>query len=877
MKNHLYRNLLLVAITLVALFQIYPTIGWMLISDEARQARLDTFEAMDDARLSREPSFWRDTVDDLKRWSMFDRDRVINLGLDLQGGIHMVVGFDMTPEVVEQGLKETDVQQMVLQRIERRISEFEAKEPIIQKLGDSQIQIQLPGEKNTARAIDIIKKTAYLTFHMTAGPDKTRQAFIAVDRKFNNGFIPLLQQASFGGGQFSVPAEHIEQVRKIVDQAAQTAGTIPDNQMIAFGPRPRPWEDQEYSIYLLEKEPAQDGSGLRMARAGTDPSNPGQWRIDFQFDSEGATQFAQVTQDNIGRNMAIVIDNVVVSAPTIRTQIIGSGEITGNFTASQAQDLAIALNSGSMPVPVREDSTNIIGPTLGADSIEKGVTSSVIGLVLVVLFMVFYYRVAGLIANVALVMNAILILGAMAYFNATLTLPGIAGLILTIGMAVDANVLIYERIREELRNGKSLQAAIDSGYGRAAITILDANITTLIAGFVLFEFGTGPIEGFAVTLCIGVVTSVFTALIFTRALFEFLLDHKIVASLKMMHCIPEDFVFDFMKYRKIAALASIVTILIGTALFAVRFDRMFGVDFREGTNVTLEINSAAVVNIGDVRRGLDAGGFSDAIVQEVTDEKNQFVVRTAQIETGSTAPGDASGAAATTIAQRMQSALVSLADNSQAAAEEAVPLLSEQSVGPAVGEQLRRDAFLAVAYSLACILLYVAFRFEFWFAVGAIVATVHDVIITVALFAIVGREISMNVVAAILTIVGYSLNDTIVVYDRIREDRQLYRGKGYTLLDIMNRAINQTLSRTILTGGTTLIVVVVLMFLGGTVINDFAFALFWGIVVGTYSSVFVASPFVYYAQGWWVARRQRRIDQRADARKRPKKKTAPAQ
>ena len=871
MKNHMYRNLMLLVVTVVALFQIYPTIGWMILSDEARQARLDTFAQMDEEALTREPSFFRDTALDLKRWALFDRDRVINLGLDLQGGIQMVVGFDMTDEVREKEMTEADIQDMVLQRIERRINEFEAKEPLIQKLGTNQIQIQLPGEKNTARAIDIIKKTAYLTFHMAAGPDETRTAFINIDRKFNNGFIPLLQQAAFGGDMFSVPVEHYEQVKRIVDEASMDETLVPADKMILFGPKPRAWEaDKPYEIYLLEKEPAQDGEGLRMAKEGTNPRTPGQWKIDFAFDAEAANKFAQVTLDNKGKNMAIVIDGVVISAPTIQSQIVGTGEITGDFTANQAKDLAIALNSGSMPVPVKEESTNIIGPTLGVDSIEKGVMSSIVGLLLVFVMVAVYYRVAGLIANIALIMNAILILAAMAYFNATLTLPGIAGLILSIGMAVDANVLIYERIREELRNGKSLLAAIDMGYNRAAVTILDANITTLIAGFVLFEFGTGPVEGFAVTLCIGVITSVFTALPFTRAILDFLTDRKLVRTLNMMVAIKDDTHFDFMKYRKVAALASLTMIVVGAILFAVRFDSMFGVDFREGTAVNVTINAANDVEIVAAREAITNAGFSDAVVTEVADQKNQFMIRTSETyeNAGQSDTEDM------TIAHRMQVALQALADNPSAPVDEAVPMLSEQSIGPAVGEQLRRDAFLAMLYSLACILLYVAFRFEFWYAVGAIFATFHDVMIVVALFAIVGKEISMNVVAALLTVIGYSLNDTIVVYDRIREDRKLYRGKGYGTLEIMNRAINQTLGRTVLTGGTTLVIILVLLVMGGSVINDFAFALFWGIIVGTYSSVFVASPFVYYTQGWWNARRQRRADEASNSRRRAKKQPA---
>lgn len=868
MKNHMYRNLLLVALTLVALFQIYPTIGWMLISDEARQARLETFKAMDEARLSREPSFFRDTIDDLKRWALFDRDRVINLGLDLQGGIHMVVGFDMTDDARAQDLTESDVQDMVLQRIERRINEFEAKEPIIQKLGSNQIQIQLPGEKDTSRAIEIIKKTAYLTFHMAKGINETERLFIQLDQHFNNGFIPLLHRAAFGSGYYSVSAEHYEQVRSLV-QKAEDEGVIPENLLIAFGPRPRPWEAQEYPIYVLDREPAQDGAGLRLAKAGSDPQRPGKWKIDFQFEAEAANKFAQVTASNIGTNMAIVIDGVVISAPTIQSQIVGQGEITGNFTANQAQDLAIALNSGSMPVPVREDSTNIIGPTLGADSIEKGVWSSIIGLILVFIMVAIYYRLSGIIADLALIMNAILVLAAMAYFNATLTLPGIAGLILSIGMAVDANVLIFERIREELRNGKSLLAAIDMGYNRAAVTILDANITTLIAGFVLFEFGTGPVEGFAVTLCIGVITSVITALPFTRAIFDFLTERKLIRTLTMMVAIKDDTNFDFMKYRKAAAMASLVMMLVGAILFGIRFNSMFGVDFREGTSVSVTVNAAGDVPIEAAREAIENAGFPDAIVTEIADQRNQFLIRTSETyESTGQAPAEQM-----TIAHRMQAALLPLSDTPDASVEEAVPLLSEQSIGPAVGEQLRRDAFTAMMYSLVCILLYVAFRFEFWYAVGAIFATFHDVVLVVAIFAITGKEITMNVVAALLTVIGYSLNDTIVVYDRIREDRKLYRGKGYSIIEIMNRAINQTLGRTVLTGGTTLVIILVLLFMGGSVIHDFAFALLCGILIGTYSSVFVASPFVYYAEGWWAARRQKRIDARADTRRRTKKKS----
>ena len=457
MQRHFYRTLLIYGVIAVSGFYIYPTLGWMTLSDEERESRLARWTQQD---LSSEKlGYWGGIVQSAKRWASFDRSRVINLGLDLQGGIQMVLGFSMTEEAEERGLSKGQIQDMILQRVRNRVNDFEAKEPIIQKLGDDQIQIQLPGEKDIQRAKNLIMKMAELKFHMVAGPDEMNRVFRAVDRHFENGFIPFLELPFSRGEPYQVKKENFERVSHMISQLEETEGVIPADMMFAFSPPPPRGVDRGYFIYLMDKKEAMTGEGLNRAVARPDNRSPGSWQILFGFGTEASRVFADVTEANIGRSMAIALDGNVVSAPTIQSRIFGSGEITGSFTAEEAKDLAIALNSGSMPVPVREDYTGVVG--------------------------------------------------------ATLTLPGIAGLILTIGMAVDANVLIFERIREELRNGKSLVSAIEGGYARATVTILDANITTLIAAAVLTQFGTGPVQGFAVTLSIGVCASVFAALVIT--------------------------------------------------------------------------------------------------------------------------------------------------------------------------------------------------------------------------------------------------------------------------------------------------------------------------------------------------------------------------
>ncbi|GMW02256.1 MAG: protein translocase subunit SecDF [Candidatus Hydrogenedentota bacterium] len=857
MSSKLMRTLLIYFVLLVAVVQVYPTIGWMTLSDSERQTRLAQWEEED--RNTPPQGFIAETLSGLKRWAKFDRDRVIDLGLDLQGGVNMIVGIEMDKvdpkrrqEMLDMGYTEdmitSEMQETVVQTIRRRVFEFETKEPRIQPLGDTQVLVQLPGEKDVQRAVDLIKKTAVLEFQIVSPIDDMVALFSDLDAHFNGDFVKRLTRPipSPSMGVLEVAEEQLQYVREMVAKA-EAENLIPADKEIAFSSPPSSWEtNMPYLIYVLEKEPLMTGDMLTDALARPDDQTGGaSWMIYFSLSPSAGRDFQEKTSQNIDRHMAIVVDNLVESAPVIRDAIGTDGTITGSFTADEAKDLAIALKSGSLPVPIKEDMAGYIGPTLGEDSIRKGVSSSLIGLAVVMVFMIIYYRLTGIVANVGLAVNALLIIGLMAYTDTTLTLPGIAGLILTIGMAVDANVLIFERIREELSNGKSLRASVDSGFERAQSAILDSNITTLIAAAVLMQFGSGPIEGFAITLSIGVVTSVFAALVVSRAMFDFMLDRGIMKSISMMSAFKPNAQIPFLNYGKQCVAVSIAVIVISMGYFVFRGEANFGVEFKTGTNMIVNLKTADAVDVAKVRSTLTDAGFKQPDVtsfeQDDAESANRFLV-----QIGQSAEEFESGGAGQGMAQKVQSALQSLGGE--------VALEKVDTVGPAVGQRLKLDALEAIAYSFFFIIIYLWVRFEWRFATAAVVAVFHDVLVTLGFLALFQREISLTVVAAILTIIGYSLNDTIIIFDRVREDLKLYRGRGYSYPHIFNISINQTLSRTILTSVTTLFVVVVLFVFGGDVINDFAFALMVGMAAGIYSTVFVASPVVMALEKFFPSR-----------------------
>ncbi|HIE10925.1 MAG TPA: protein translocase subunit SecD, partial [Kiritimatiellae bacterium] len=573
-----------------------------------------------------------------------------------------------------------------------------------------------------------------------------------------------------------------------------------------------------------------------------------------RFDAKGARKFARVTEDHApggpknpsatGRHyLAIVLDGTLYSAPFIKTPIYG-GEavIEGDFTAEEARDLAIVLRAGALPAPLRIVEERAVDPTLGRDSIRSGKRATIMAGAAVMVFMLLYYRLGGLVADGALILDLVLLpLGMMiasgflglltaaqSVGNArislpTLTLPGIAGIALTAGMAVDANVLIFERIREELRGGKRIWSAITAGYEKAFRTILDANVTTIITAVILFWQGSGPVRGFAVTLTAGILASMYTALVVTRMLFHLMVGYFGLKKVRMMQSFTKP-QFDFLGKRAVGILLSLLVIAGSWTAFVIKGERNLGVDFTGGRSITFGL--AEHLPVEEIRAALEKAGIGEAQIQYVKRISADPEARKAE---------NLEVRVAFDAGDRAREALLSRFG------DRGLRVLQEDSIGPKVGRELQKKAVMAIGFALVGIVIYITLRFEFGFAMGAIVALAHDVLITVGVYCLFGRQLSLPIIAALLTIVGYSVNDTIVVFDRIRENLRL-KGSGASYISIANSSINQTLSRTLLTSLTTLLSVGILLLFGGGAINDFALTLFIGIVVGTYSSVFVATP-----------------------------------
>jgi SecD/SecF fusion protein len=553
----------------------------------------------------------------------------------------------------------------------------------------------------------------------------------------------------------------------------------------------------------------------------------GKPEISFTMDADGALAFEKVTRENVGRRLAIVLDGEVSSAPNINGVIPGGrGQITGNYTEKEAEALANVLQN-PLETPVKIASQREVGATLGKDSIISGVRSAIIGVIAVSLFMLVYYLRAGLIANAALLLNLVILLGVMCSIDTTLTLPGIAGIVLTIGMAVDANVLIYERIREELAAGKSIRGAISAGYDKVFGTIFDANVTTLISSILLILLGTGPVKGFGITLTIGVAVSMFTALVFTRLLFDFLSDRGMLKTLKMLSIVKGGN-FDFLKYAKPAFALSWTLIIAGCSY--VTFEavtgrhQLLGVDFAGGDNILMSFKERPDKQGEAVREVVTGLKFGEPTVQYQSAADGGEYLRVL------------------TVFEKGDEVVAAIKARFPAAG---IDVIGVDRVGPVIGKEIAQTAVLAVILALFAILAYVAFRYDTAFAVGAVVAILHDVLMTMAWFFLTDRQLSAPMVAAILTIIGFSINDTIVIFDRIREDLKL--GVPGTFKEVMNKALNQTLSRTIITSGTVFLATMSLYLFGGGVINDFAFTFLVGILTGTYSSIYIASALVL----WW--------------------------
>ncbi|MEP6663853.1 MAG: protein translocase subunit SecD, partial [Verrucomicrobiota bacterium] len=547
-------------------------------------------------------------------------------------------------------------------------------------------------------------------------------------------------------------------------------------------------------------------------------------QIDFELDKKGAELFGQMTSENKGRQLAIVLDGELYSAPVINEPILtGRGVISGKFDLKEARELADVLEN-PLERPVKILSERGVDPSLGKDTIASGIRSAIIGTIAVVVFMMVYYMWAGLVANVALLLNIVILLGVMCSIGTTLTLPGIAGIVLTIGMAVDANVLIFERIREELATGKSLRGALSAGYSRAFGTIFDSHVTTVISAIILIFMGTGSVKGFGVTLTIGVTLSLFTALFVTRLIFDWALDKNLLKGLPMLHLIKPGQI-DFLRWAKPAFVLSWTLIIIGVGYGFYRGKNVLGIDFKGGETLTMRFDPAKKIPAQELRDVVDKLHTGEAIIQYQRDlaTGNEMLTVTTAFESG----------------QKVEQALKEKFPGAK------FTTVGLEKVGPTIGEEIQTTAVYAVLLALFGILLYVAFRYEFSFAVAAVIAIIHDVLMTLGWFFLTGRQLNAPMVAAVLTIIGFSINDTVVIFDRIREDLKM--GMRGSFREIINKAVNQTLSRTIITSGTVFLATMSLYLFGGGVINDFAFTFLIGIITGTYSSIYIASAIVL----WW--------------------------
>ncbi|MBI4795407.1 MAG: protein translocase subunit SecD, partial [Deltaproteobacteria bacterium] len=573
---------------------------------------------------------------------------------------------------------------------------------------------------------------------------------------------------------------------------------------------------------LLKKKILLTGDAIKSAAVRIGDSNLPYVSVDFN--RRGAAEFPRITGENVKRRMAIILDGVVRSAPVIQERIGGGkAQITGSYTPEEAHDLAIVLRAGALPATVKIVQNITVGPTLGADSIHKGWVSGLLGTILVVIFMIFYYRFSGVVANYAMILNVIMLLGALSLLNATLTLPGIAGIILSIGMAVDSNVLIYERMREEFHAGKPLKSGVDGGYDKAFWTIIDSHVTTLITACALFLFGTGPIKGFAVTLSLGVILNLFTALFGTRVVYDWMILKRWLKKLSFFELFEKPNI-DFVSFRRYAFVFSGILSILGLVAF-VQLSRghgNLGVEFSSGAMV--QFSAKETFTVDQVRQALNKEGWGHAEIQPLEGGRGLMI----KVKKSEESVGQLGDKLAAILNQSLSTNRFTVASTAE--------------IGASISQDLRNKAIIAIVISMLGIIIYLAWRFELIFGIGAAAATFHDVLAVLGIFWLLDKEITLLVVTALLTLAGYSLTDTVVVFDRIRENLARKRGK---LGDIINLSVNEVLSRTIVTSTTVFLAVVALYFFGGVVLEDFALAMIMGVLVGTYSSVFVASPIVY--------------------------------
>ncbi len=818
----------------------------------------------------------------------------IRLGLDLQGGTSFTVQIDEDqlrrsilegdPSLDEAAVaarvadKMKDADARAIEVLRNRVDRLGVNEPVIAPGTDHRILIQLPGADAGQRkaAEESLKSVAFLEFRLVH-KDNAR----LVDQLFTASRAPEgYAIADMGDRKY---------FRRTADYKRLAANDPDYLQRVAMFQVPAPryalmlereklkTGEEVFTPWFVKRAPEKvNGGMIKRAEVERDMMSGGV-HISLEFKAEGRQLFADLTSryalyanenrdpnpknpDGTPWHLAIVLDGTLYSAPVLNTPIPnGKAQITGAFSYTEAAQLRNILNAGSLPVPVKLIEKRMVDSSLGKDAINSGVRAAVIASVLVALFMLIYYSYCGLLANLALLLDLILLPAGMilaggilsifvretggtrsAISLPVLTMPGIAGIVLTIGMAVDANVLIFERMREEFKAGKSARAAVAAGYKRAFLAIFDSNLTTLLTAVILFIFGSGPIRGFAVTLTAGIIVSMYTALVVTRMVFDATVSDKRVKPYRMLQLIGETKI-DFLGKRQPAILFSAAVIVLTLGVVTVNGvrnpARVFAVDFLGGAAITLNYTlDQGRKPIDALRTALTAAGVNDAQIQYQSElDGSGDVLR---VTTGKEAvDGQPVGKVVESALQR-------------GLPEAGFTMVGEEMIGPQVGADLKRGAIKAIILAWIGMIIYITVRFEFGFALGALVALIHDVLFTVGVYCLFGRQISLTIVAALLTIIGYSVNDTIVIFDRVREDLKMDQRRPFA--ELCNLSINQTLSRTILTSLTTVIAVAVLFVFGGGSINDFALCMLIGLFAGTYSTVFIATPVML---AWYRNRR----------------------
>ena len=771
-----------------------------------------------------------------------------------------------------------------------RIDRFGTSQPNIQRIQNTgRIQIELPGVDNPERVKNLLQGVAKLQFWEVAeidefaGAIQAADALLVAEARANKPAAAdttataddlesdLAKQLAEGTGEsdslssqvsplFSLLKANYGLVYELRDTMTinrilareDVQSVLPKDVRFMWGVKPQVADNLELLELYGIKTPRGtevaplEGNVITDARQSLDQtSRPA---VSMQMNADGARKWRKLTSESIGKRIAVVLDDYVYTAPTVQGEIpSGQSEITGNFTMEEAKDLANILKSGTLPAPTRIVEEAIVGPTLGLEAFNQGMNSLLAGMGIVILFMLAYYAKGGAVAIAALFFNILFILGILAQLGTALTLPGIAGIVLTMGMSIDANVLIMERIKEELQNGAGLIQAINVGYNKSFSSILDSNVTTFLVGAILFALGQGPVKGFAIVLMIGIASSFFTAVFITRVLVYWWSkkgdQSKLSFSTPFSKNLFSDLNIDFMSKRKVAYMISTAFIVIGLVV-ALTNGLKFGVDFTGGRSYIVEFNEA--IPASDIKTGLDAE-FDGSVEAKTYGANNILKVTTSYLI------NDDSDDANSEVAQKVREGIATVTgltfiEDASKLDDSSFAITGSSKVGASVADDIKISSIEAMLFALLAIFLYILLRFRKWqFSLASIIALMHDALFVIAAFAIANAlgatfEIDQVFIAAILTVIGYSINDTVVVFDRIRENVAA-RGTG-SLVKIFNVAINQTISRTLITSGTTLIVVFVLFIFGGEVLRGFSFALLVGILVGTFSSIFIATPIV---------------------------------